>query len=725
MTKGWKLAALLALWAASPAAAVVFINEVVTNPPGSASASDRFFEYIELMGTPGKKLDGYALAFVNGGLQKVFPAGAALSCPYEIDEFYSLDGLALGTNGILVVGKEFAFDYPDLLDDSAFVGTIIENTWNGHVDAPGNLNNDGSTTVMLIRNRPGATEANNPTPPPSPDLRWGKDTNPGADCEYFPNAIEDPPGTFFDQWGDGNIDRGNTNGFGGTDTLDMKGATTPEADDDLEVVDEVSWEQDQGWEYDVDGRQVDFDSPIIGLPERNVHALDDPQGFNPDAISRVDYRTKGPGWLPAPGATGQLPNGNNWQDTATEQWIRGELKTTTGGGVTPPYFYVNTPNANPDSIQPFRTNVPLWLDDGIAPDFDFTTVNFYRVSAGRINPLATPFIPGDADRDGDCDADDIDKIRAVFGDDDWIFSNSFGAAPEGDDGDPATQTRPWDVDATGDNGIEASDLQWTLNFQGDTTGQVVGVQYDSPTPAAAGVVLNPNAGVLCNVTLVTNLPNGRPLAGLHFGDPVELTVRGQVTSGANMAAGQQNGIMQFVHDLEISAGGVLRVQSIETLGAFDTTRASLQTAEGDAGDLGTSLINGFTTSFAEGLTGADPLYRVTLRAVGTGSASVSVFPAAEIKFADSTPHGLKVGHTMDNGNPASASYPGPVAAAVVAGPGDSDADGDVDLADYANFADCLTGPDGGILPDCDVFNFDFDNDVDLEDFETFQSIFAP
>ena len=52
-------------------------------------------------------------------------------------------------------------------------------------------------------------------------------------------------------------------------------------------------------------------------------------------------------------------------------------------------------------------------------------------------------------------------------------------------------------------------------------------------------------------------------------------------------------------------------------------------------------------------------------------------------------------------------------------PGDYDGDGDVDLDDYANFPDCLTGPGGGILPDCDPFDLDADGDVDLQDFGGF------
>jgi len=54
-------------------------------------------------------------------------------------------------------------------------------------------------------------------------------------------------------------------------------------------------------------------------------------------------------------------------------------------------------------------------------------------------------------------------------------------------------------------------------------------------------------------------------------------------------------------------------------------------------------------------------------------------------------------------------------------PADYDADGEVDLADYAYFPDCMTGPDAGPpTTACDIFDFDRDDDVDLDDFARFQ-----
>jgi hypothetical protein len=57
-------------------------------------------------------------------------------------------------------------------------------------------------------------------------------------------------------------------------------------------------------------------------------------------------------------------------------------------------------------------------------------------------------------------------------------------------------------------------------------------------------------------------------------------------------------------------------------------------------------------------------------------------------------------------------------------PGDCDGDGDIDLADFDGFEDCLLGPDGGLGLDCDCFDLDSDGDSDLADYATFQANFT-
>ena len=55
--------------------------------------------------------------------------------------------------------------------------------------------------------------------------------------------------------------------------------------------------------------------------------------------------------------------------------------------------------------------------------------------------------------------------------------------------------------------------------------------------------------------------------------------------------------------------------------------------------------------------------------------------------------------------------------------GDTDADGSVNLDDFAALDSCLVGPDGGLGIGCECFDFDTDNDVDLKNYATFQGAF--
>ncbi|MFH0981214.1 MAG: proprotein convertase P-domain-containing protein [Planctomycetota bacterium] len=65
-------------------------------------------------------------------------------------------------------------------------------------------------------------------------------------------------------------------------------------------------------------------------------------------------------------------------------------------------------------------------------------------------------------------------------------------------------------------------------------------------------------------------------------------------------------------------------------------------------------------------------------------------------------------------------YVPPAEACECGGDGDFNGDGATDLADFAAFQRCFTGSDAGPLPPgCQVLNFDCDRDVDLEDFSEF------
>ncbi|MFQ5491602.1 MAG: kelch repeat-containing protein [Phycisphaerae bacterium] len=56
--------------------------------------------------------------------------------------------------------------------------------------------------------------------------------------------------------------------------------------------------------------------------------------------------------------------------------------------------------------------------------------------------------------------------------------------------------------------------------------------------------------------------------------------------------------------------------------------------------------------------------------------------------------------------------------------GDCDGDGDVDLVECQDLAACLSGPGGGLGVNCACLDMEADNDVDLDDFASFQRVFT-
>ena len=58
-------------------------------------------------------------------------------------------------------------------------------------------------------------------------------------------------------------------------------------------------------------------------------------------------------------------------------------------------------------------------------------------------------------------------------------------------------------------------------------------------------------------------------------------------------------------------------------------------------------------------------------------------------------------------------------------PDDCNSDGWVNLMDYDDLEECLSGPEGGLPePECNCFDLDVDNDIDLRDVARFQVEFA-
>ena len=106
---------------------------------------------------------------------------------------------------------------------------------------------------------------------------------------------------------------------------------------------------------------------------------------------------------------------------------------------------------------------------------------------------------------------------------------------------------------------------------------------------------------------------------------------------------------------------------------------------------------------------------ITVRPAQVGTVTVSI-------------SNVSAAHTT--GNPNGSQFDGATVAGgsvvlTVTGPGDGDQDGDVDLADAANFMGCMTGPNAGpVGSPCTPFDFNTDTDVDLQDFGGFQVVFT-
>ncbi len=161
-------------FAAPPRTGDILINEVHVNPPGN----DDNFEYVELIATAGGRQS-------TNGLSLVVLENAGNNVG-EVLEIWNLDGLATGTNGLLLLGNDYTpsasetlvssyWDrslYPDLNPQTPFPGEVNEAI--SAVGDPLDLGNDNigpndSLAILLVSN---LQEANLP---PDNDLDAGDD----------------------------------------------------------------------------------------------------------------------------------------------------------------------------------------------------------------------------------------------------------------------------------------------------------------------------------------------------------------------------------------------------------------------------------------------------------------------------------------------------------------------------------------------------------------------
>lgn len=392
-----KISIIAALMCAGAAQSQVVINEIMHDPPGSESN----WEYIELYGKPGMDLTGYAIGLFKGGADENgddIPETIA-----EIDEAFTLDGLTLGADGFLVLVNSGAGDAAFFTDPAATLSTFAAQ----HIpttDTAGSLANGDSTTYLLVRARPNHSIQNGVSV-----------YEPGYSFRKEPD-----PDTNFD----GKIDFG------------IEGGAALQIDP-LQVVDDMAWSNNGGKEYVRSSEQEISDTP----------------GFDPDALSRVNYFNANPG-------LGHRVNGSNQVVStrmADESWIYGEVvRLPAAVDEFPEYGADVTDGTLPKA--PTDPNGPLYdcppsptgegdcsTNPGGAFLFDDLTIvtdpgqaneTGFRMTPGTFNDDARfgitqfRFVLADFDFDGDADSDDLSLIQSRLGatlDDRIDCLDEFGA----------------------------------------------------------------------------------------------------------------------------------------------------------------------------------------------------------------------------------------------------------------------------------------------------------
>lgn len=390
------VALLLLLSCTSGLRAQVVFNEIFENPPGH-SRQEVGWEYIELYGAPGTKLDGLAILVLKGGrddnrdgVPELFP---------HLDEVFVLDGCALSSDGFFtLVGSSndghspirmrcLEYSPPAEVRDHVrqFSDTYPIQSSNRSISS--RLDNHGSSTYLLVYIDPEDTARHNLIP--------------GA---LIDNDFNSELDTFL--------------------TVDDQKLKWPT----MQVLDEVAWSHKGGKEYTV----------------LEDHEITETTGLNPDCISRIRYYPGNP------------MRGHRTKDVLSSrgEMVRFEVRSTTTADESYIFGVLNTEyfpdrlvyfdgydlqgwnqlrgptdrsrtpygnlSADPEPDQnPFPGFVPrdpagsLYFDDMRPVSFTLTPGSFNDSASNNIRQHR--FLPGDANFDGKLDQSDLDLTRALIG----------------------------------------------------------------------------------------------------------------------------------------------------------------------------------------------------------------------------------------------------------------------------------------------------------------------
>jgi len=408
------------------AQAQIVINEVYPNPPGSGTIDDRW-EYLELYGPPGMNLTGYLLASVFGGgdpdsdnIPGPLPAGWDGGDEVaEIDEGWSLDGLSIGSNGLLVIynNNGAAAGRPSLAAPFFAPGTNSATYDASHCptsDAAGRVKNDGSATFVLLRRRPfhaispagvslydgvpANTIVSGPlTYPPAIRYAWRKDINP--DVDYNGRVDFNGIGTLVLSGGPAPVEIGVNSERAATPPVGSPWTLEP-----YQMVDDVAWSNGGGKEYVRSSQQE----------------LSDTSGFNPDAASRIAYFDANPG-------AGHIYLNGEMKPSrmADEELIYGDVLDTGPQGL-PLVSYNPAAIGGPTDPAGPRYNAqgqldaagPYLLDNINLTGFSLTPGAFNDVDSsgsGGVSITQFRFLAGDFDFSGSVTCEDRSLLAASIG----------------------------------------------------------------------------------------------------------------------------------------------------------------------------------------------------------------------------------------------------------------------------------------------------------------------
>ncbi len=403
-----RLAFLAGICAVATAAhAQVVINEVYANPP--TSGGDDNWEYVEIYGPAGMDLTGWAIGCISGGqdpdgndipggLGTVGDPGEELP---EIDECWTLDGLTIGSNGMLVVYNSAGTApnrqvnlIPAATTRRSFVASHIPT-----IDTAGKINNDGSITYALVRRRPfhtlnnaGASLYDGTTTPDyistSNRYAFRKDSSPDVDFDgrFDLNGIA----TFV-------IGGGMVVPETSTVSEDGINADPVGLSEPVQMIDEIAISHNGGKEYSRSKQQEISDTP----------------GFNPDAVVRIFYFGSNPD-RGSRFVAGEMISTR----TADEELIYGDIINLTNNDFNATNSGGPTDQSGPtyNASGALDPSGSFLLNDINRTGFNITPGSFNDVDStaqGGSNIQQFRFLRGDFNFDGVVDCDDKALIEAA------------------------------------------------------------------------------------------------------------------------------------------------------------------------------------------------------------------------------------------------------------------------------------------------------------------------